>query len=88
MAFKSYRDSSRVNYGTNDDAKSLTLEQINTGSLLRIADATELMAKNHIQLQNDLDWYKKRYPEQREEIAHLNNRIRSLKGVITRLKKS
>jgi len=35
-----------------------SVEEINSGSLQRIADATEIMAQNYVTLQNDLKWYK------------------------------
>lgn len=64
----------------------LTLEQINTGCLQRIADSTELMARNYNAILQDLGTYKRWYKEQLDEIETLNRRISSLKGVITKLK--
>jgi len=61
-------------------------EDLQTSALMRIADASEKMATNYLQLQNDRDWYKKKYHEKQDEIKHLNNRISSLKGNITKLK--
>ena len=46
--FKSYRKESEKDYGTYDNDE-LSREQIKLGALLRIADATELMAKNYVQ---------------------------------------
>lgn len=67
--------------------KETNLESLNTGSLQRIADATELMAKNFIAMQNDLDYYKRRYNECRGREDKLYRQISALKGVITKLKK-
>lgn len=86
MAHTSYRTESKKDYGTANKPP-ITIEQLNCGSLMRIADATEKMASNYTQLQNDRDWYKKKYHEQQDEIKHLNNRISSLKGTITKMKK-
>jgi hypothetical protein len=44
------------------------------------------MAKNHLQLQKDLEFYKKMYREHLDEIKNLQNSNRGLKGHITRLK--
>jgi len=56
------------------------------GCLQRIADATEAMAKNHLKMQSDLDYLSRRNKDQNAEIARLCNRIRGLKGSITKLK--
>lgn len=63
-----------------------TNEAISTGSLQRIADATELMARNYLELQKERDNYKKGYYEKREQIEKLYRQISALKGVITKLK--
>lgn len=85
--FKNYRKLSRdIHWGTKDP--NISIEQINCGSMLRIADATEVMAQNFIDLQDDRDLYKKWYHEERE----INKKLRSsnyhLRGYITRLKKN
>lgn len=83
---KPYREESRANYyGTGNG--SANIEQINCGSLQRIADATELMAKNHIRLQEDLNWYKKRYQNQVRENDRLRKQVAAYKGHVNRLKK-
>ena len=63
-----------------------TNESISTGALQRIADATELMAKNYIKLQDDAAMYKRWYNESREQKEKLYRQISALKGVITELK--
>lgn len=76
-----FREHSKQNFESDK-----TVEHINAGSLQRIADATELMAKNYTNLQNDVDRYRGWYKEGREEIDRLNKRISGLKGVITKMK--
>lgn len=82
---KYYKEQSRLNWYTEDE--KLSLEQINTGALLRIADATEKMASNYIALQNDRDYYKRRYQEEQASKERMSRRINALKGVITKMKK-
>jgi valyl-tRNA synthetase len=76
------RDTSRKVWSSND-----TLEAINAGSLQRIDDATEAMAKNHIALENQVkeleasrDYWRERYDLQ-ERIT------RAQKGLVTKLRK-
>ena len=77
------RESSRGHWNSQD-----TIEDINCGSLQRIADATELMAKNYQSLINDRDNYQKWYRERGERIDGLNRKISALRGQITKLKKA
>lgn len=86
MTHRSYRKESKKDWGTRN-SDGLSLEQINTGCLLRIADASEAMAKNHQKLIDDLDYYKRRYEESSKGIEVLFRRIAGLKGYIKRLKK-
>jgi len=65
-----------------------TLEEINAGSLQRIADATEKMAASYDALRNDRDLYRRWYDEGRARSHRLELRIRALRGVITRMKRS
>lgn len=85
MGFKSFREESRTNFGTNDE--KLSLEQVNTGAFLRMADAMEKMAGNYTKLENDLKWYQKNYPEKNAEIVKLKHSNAALRGHIKRLKK-
>lgn len=85
MAFRNYREESRdKNWGTNGD--SLNRDQLNTGSFLRIADAMELMAKDRLQMERDLDWYRKKYQEKNETIRRLEKSNAALRGHLKRLK--
>lgn len=83
---RNLRDESRKTWTINGDSAP-TLEQINMGSLLRIADASEAMAKNHVQLQRDRDMYFKWYEREYENRLKLERQINALRGVITKMKK-
>jgi hypothetical protein len=61
---------------------------LQTGALLRIADATELMAKNHIELQNELERNKRWFNQEREYRVAEQKTNSNLKGQITKLKKA
>lgn len=60
---------------------------IQLGCLMRIADASEKMASNYTQLQNDRDLYKRWYNEERDAKEKLYRTIKALRGVITKLKR-
>ncbi len=70
-------------------------EEINTGSLQRIADACELMAQRYANLIDERyadliderDRYRRYHTEECKRRAHRENQIRSLKGVITKLRR-
>lgn len=86
-SFKNFREESRSkNWGVNQDG-NMTNEQLQLGCMLRIADATESMAQNYTQMERDLKYYKERCDAKEKAIQSLNNSIRSMKGVITKLKK-
>jgi hypothetical protein len=78
---KNFRELSKENWGHDN-----SIESINAGSFQRIADASELMAKNHREMQASIESM---------EIANKNLRKRNedlwisnyhLRGHITRLK--
>lgn len=86
MAFKSYKQESRKDYGTSKDG-ALNIEQLQLGALLRIADASEAMAKNHnelIQQVENAKYWRKHYEDLYQSEANSN---RTLRGHITKLKK-
>lgn len=87
MAHRSFKEDSRQPWGYDGDKRTSTLEEVNTGCLQRIADATEVMAKNYLQMQSDLNYYKKRSEDLQKRVESRDNTIKSLKGHITRLKK-
>lgn len=83
---ESHRQSSRKEWITPHGLHP-SIDQIQLGCLQRIADATEKMAGNYDALIHDRDLYKRWYNEERERNARLERRIRSLRGVITRMKR-
>lgn len=86
MAHDGYRDSSRKNWGQDGEAP-LTLEQINTGAMLRIADATEKMAQRHTELIRQGDYFEAEVRRLRVIRAHLERGNASLRGHLQRARK-
>lgn len=74
------------NVVTGSDGQNLTSDKIGASALIRIAEATELMAKNYIAMQNDLEYYKRRYHEVLKSVEQRDNTIRTLRGHLTRYK--
>lgn len=83
--FKSYRQVSKVDYGTSAD--TVSLDQINTGSFLRIADSMEKMAANHVALVDERDRLKRWYEDERARNQKWSRRYAALQGHFNRLKK-
>lgn len=79
------RTASKGHWAVVDDGK---YSAINAGSFQRIADATELMAKNYQGLVNERDLYLCWYKESQARNTKKDLRIAALKGVITKLKKA
>ncbi|KDC22999.1 hypothetical protein AZ20_4231 [Bordetella bronchiseptica E014] len=77
-------EQSRKRWVTQGDAASL--EQINAGSLQRIADATEKMAQRHTELMRERDGYKDLYERSAASVDQLRHSNRSLRGHITKLR--
>lgn len=86
MAWKDYRQESRKNWGTETDG-SLSHDQIKLGALLRIADALELVSKNHRNLIDERDRFEKYYREEQNDNQTQRRRVAGLKGYIRRLKR-
>lgn len=84
---KSFKEQSKIEWSAPVEGYP-GHERMMIGCLQRIADSNEHMAKNYVQLQNDLDRYMRWYKEEKEANQRLQNKIRSLSGWITRLKKS
>ncbi len=87
MSFKNYKDDSRKNWGTSD-ARNLSDDEIKLGAILRIADATEAMAKNHVQLMAQRDAFERSAKYHQSRAARLDRSNAALRGVITKLKKA
>lgn len=81
------REASKANWGAGSENCNPSPEEVNRGSLQRIADACELMAKSHQQLINDRDMYKRWYEEKGARCEKLEYSIRAYKATITKLKR-
>jgi hypothetical protein len=82
---ESFKKESRKDWVAADGAKPDN-EQLRLGCLQRIADATEKMAESYDRMRDSRDWYKSLHESARKREDKLERRIRSLKGVITRMK--
>lgn len=87
MANVGFRQRSRADWGT-DELNQLTLEQINTGAVLRIADAVEKVAKRHDELIDDRDYWKRRALESERRLDTERRRTAALRGVVKRKRKA
>lgn len=76
------REMSRRTWTQTDNST----EQINTGSLQRIADATELMAKRYQDLLDENQRYKGYCNDYQRKILKRDRTISALRGQITKLK--
>ena len=85
MAFRAYKDESRKNWGRSD--RGPTDDELKLGALLRIADATEVMAREYQRLINDRDMYKRWFDNAEDERDRLGRSNSALRGQITRLRK-
>ena len=81
-----YRELSKQNWHNTNKNIGVTIEQINCGSLQRIADACEIMAKNYNDLFTEKEKYKRLYDAACTGNEYLYRRIAALNGVITKLK--
>ena len=79
------RDASKFHYDISPDGRC-SLEQINSGSLQRIADATEVMATNFLQLQHEVESQKRRAERNWAEVQDLQKQLSIQKGLVTRYK--
>ncbi len=82
---KNYRTESRLAYAKANN-EDFTLEELRTGSLLRIADAAEKMAGNYTALQDQIVYLKKDKIWLRERIDYLEHSNAALRGHIKRFK--
>lgn len=73
---------------TNFTSESVSLEQVNTGCMQRIANATELMATNFLKLQSDNEYLRNRNKSLISSNEFLARQSASYKGKFNRLKKS
>lgn len=87
MTNRTFRELSRLDF-TLPAESSGTESQVKIGALQRIADATELMAKNHASLVADRDFWKSQAKYAELMRSRSDHRVRALKGVITKLRRS
>ena len=80
-------EASKLNWKVNNDEGKANIEEINSGSLQRIATATEIMAKNHQELIDSKEFYRKQYRYYQEQNSLKEKSIAAYKGHITRLKR-
>lgn len=86
--FKNFKSESRLNWGKElHNGGTISNEEITLGAILRIADATEAMAKDRVALERDLKYYKDRFREQQATIDQLTKSRNSYKGKFNNLKK-
>lgn len=87
MAHRSYKDASKnVNWG-RDENESLSIEQINCGSIQRIADACELMAKDRAAMERNNKSLRESKEADARYIRTLERRVAALRGCLKRAKK-
>ena len=82
-----FRNYSRQDWH-NAFAGNPSCEQISTGSLQRIADATEKMAQRHTELIDRANRLQRDYDRACERNARQERRIAALRGVITKMRKA
>ena len=82
-----YRDHSRRNWSTVG-AIEATFEELRLGCLQRIADATEMAAKGHDQLQRRAEWAESRMKDLQAEVDRLRHSNAALRGHLKRIKRS
>lgn len=64
-----------------------TIDEIQTGALMRIADATEVMAHRHTELLAEVERLRASNRNLRERCDRLTNSNRGLRGALTRAKR-
>ena len=72
---------------TRRDERENNADEIQNGSLQRIADAAEGMAQNWYRLTNDLEIYRRLFKAEQRKVLICNKRISALRGHITKLNK-
>lgn len=82
----SLKDQSRVAWHATTATPST--DQLCLGALQRIADASEAMAKSHMALIADRDWWKDRADAYSKRMDRADRTAAALRGQITKLKKA
>ncbi len=87
MVYKNFRAESRKIYGhEKSEDVGLTLEQLNAGSLQRIADSLESMARGYTDLERNARAWKERAESLERSLAVERRRSSALRGHLTRLR--
>lgn len=86
MAYQDYRQESRKQWGTNSDGYP-DQQHLKTGSLLRIADACELMAKDRAAMESRMKWLEGRDERNTRTLNRLLRANAALRGCLRRAKK-
>jgi len=77
-------EASKRNYSTKCDRA--TFEEINAGSLQRIAAATEMMCKDREKLERDYQWMRNSRDRYRDDLERLQRKLSATKGALTKAK--
>lgn len=87
MPFKTYKEESKIDFGEElCSDQHPNLQQLQFGAIQRIANAAEVMAKNHQQLIDERDRYKQWYQEALQTTVRFSHQISGLRGYIIRIK--
>lgn len=84
--FRSYKNESRDTDWGNSNGSLLTLEQLQFGAILRIADAVELMAKRYTDLLDEKGYWEARAKTLRRELGYVRRSNSALRGHLKRAK--
>jgi hypothetical protein len=86
MPFIDHRKNSRTNWGRDVEGRDSNPDRddIRLGCLLRIADATELMAKRHTELIRERDEFERSKARWQANAINLERRLRGTRGALTR----
>ncbi|MEN1941052.1 hypothetical protein WCE39_08160 [Luteimonas sp. MJ174] len=89
MPFIDHRKNTKTLWGREVAGESNpNREDIQLGCLLRIADATEAMAKRHTELMAARDYYERLARDRADTIETLRRQRAALRGTITRMKRA
>lgn len=85
--YKTFKDQSRRLWHDETNQKTASYDQIQTGCIQRIADATEIMASNYVELQLKVERLEVSRDMFRDLYHKSERRNAALRGVITKMKK-
>jgi hypothetical protein len=89
---KTFREASRTNFTV--PGSTYTNEHLQAGSLMRIADSMEIIAKDKTdllstieKLKKDVEYWRRLFYERSEQLATMTKRCNTYKGHFNRLRK-